>query len=188
MIRTFIFRLVVCLCLLAVGTLGFAQKGQHPSIEHLLEQLDLSSEQKAELEESKSAFEEQRSALKGQEFNTPEERREAHRTLKEQQRNALQEILTEEQLGKLMALHSAAKEEHRAAMKDVDRKGLHEALKAHHETEVLPVLREQRAKLEASISSEDRERIAVLRQEVAQQRAERKAERQAKKEARRLDQ
>ncbi|MEM9929898.1 MAG: T9SS type A sorting domain-containing protein [Bacteroidota bacterium] len=184
MTRIFLLRLVLCLGLLGSSTLGFAQKGSHHTMKQWLEQLDLSSEQKAELEAKKSNLDAQRKALRDQEFDSHEDRRAAHRELKEQERNALQEILTEEQLGKLMALRTAAREEHREAMKNVDRKGLREALHQHHETEVLPVLRAQRAKLDANISKADQQKITVLRQDMAQLRAERKAKRADKKQER----
>jgi Spy/CpxP family protein refolding chaperone len=136
-----------------------------PALEQLEEELNITEEQKTKLKAAHEAQMAKMEALKEQEFESREERFEAMKALRDEERTAVNNILTAEQQEKLAAL-KAEKEKERAEQRE-ERKEKHEAMraemKAYHATEVLPVMKEQRTKLEAKISAEDKVTIAGLR-------------------------
>lgn len=118
---------------------------------------------------------EEAKALLEQEFASREARMEAMKSLRENHRAAMDNILTEAQKEKLATLKEDAKAERTAERKErMDNfKAMAEEMKTFNQTEVLPVLREQRAKLETQISAEDKATIAALRAKRPAQRSER---------------
>ena len=81
----------------------------------------------------------------------------------------LESILTAEQMQKLETLREEGK---------AKRKAFHEEMKAYNQKNVLPVLKEQRAKLEEDLSAEDKAAIAALRTEMKTKRSEMRARHQ----------
>jgi hypothetical protein len=145
-----------------------------PEPEMLQELLDLSDEQ---MEALKPIFEDTRKqveALRDQDFESREDRREAMQAIMEGQQEKVAKVLTEEQQEKMEALHKERGKRERAGQRG--RQGqqrgqrggqknedLHDALKAYRAENVEPVMRTQRAKLETELSAEDKETIATLR-------------------------
>lgn len=146
-----------------------------PGLEKLAEELGITDEQKAEMKVLRESHRTEVEALMEKEFADREERREAMNALREEHQEAMDAVLTEAQREKLTTLKAAAKEDRAANRKAMREK--HEALRselqAYRETNILPVMREQRAKLEAELSAEDKATIAALRAKRAAHRAAR---------------
>ncbi len=135
---------------------------QHPPIEriveHLSTELDLTDEQKTQLEAIVENYKPQVEALRTQVFDTREAKIAAHKALRKTIREEIEAVLTNEQLEELEALKAE-----RGRRKNIDRQGLKTALKAYHKENIKPVLLTQRAKLEVILSEEDKATIAELR-------------------------
>lgn len=138
-----------------------------PAISHLADELDLSEEQKDQLKALHEKQSEQHRALRDQEFDSPEARREALQALRKEHRQAMEAILTEAQRDRLKALH----QEHREKMHErrqegaQQRKQMHEEMKAYRESKILPVLQQQRARLEEKLSDTDKATLQSIREE-----------------------
>ena len=149
---------------------------QGPNFEHLKEVLELTDEQSTALkpifEDSKAKMQ----ALRDQEFETREDRMKAAKAIMEAQREKVEAILSPEQVAKLKELHEERgprreRGPQRARGMKLDqeqRQALHEELKAYHTQNILPLAKEQRAKLEAYISTEDKATLAELRSQKEQ--------------------
>lgn len=146
-----------------------------PPVEKLQQVLDLTDEQVTELEALRETLRNDLQALKDQEFATQEERRDAVKNLMEAHKASVEELLTEAQLSKLEELEQNRPEK-RPRLNKEDAAALKQELKAYHEANVLPVLREQRLKLETQLSAADKTQLETLR-------AEMKAQKEAMKEA-----
>lgn len=144
-----------------------------PALEQLEEELNITEEQKTQLKAAHEAQMAKMEALRDQDFESPEDRREAMKALRDEERAAIEKILTAEQLQKLETLQ-AERGEKREAQRE-ERMKQHDAMQAeiktYREKEVLPVLREQRAKLETKISAEDKATIAALREKMEARKA-----------------
>lgn len=77
------------------------QRGQLLDTDKLKTTLELSEDQVASIDELNAEQKEQRQALRDQDFASQEDRRAAAKELMKNYQASLQEILTEEQLGKL---------------------------------------------------------------------------------------
>lgn len=124
------------------------------AIEELKEELQLTPEQEKAVEE-----------LQKETRNAQKEARNAERTRKQSMHQSLKSeldaILTPAQTQILEAHHEAKK---------VEAKAMRDEMRSYHEENVAPVLLEQRKKLDAKISDEDKAKLANIR-------AERKASR-----------
>jgi Spy/CpxP family protein refolding chaperone len=127
------------------------------AIEELEEELQLTPEQEKAIEELKQ---ETRSAYKEARKAEHTRKQSMHQSLKSE----LDAILTAEQTALLEAHHEAKKAEAKA---------MREEMRDYHKQNVAPVLLEQRKKLEAKISDEDKAALVKIR-------AERKASRPQK--------
>ena len=132
-------------------------------LEHLKTELELSEEQLTQLEKLKTEIKEQRVALKEQEFENPEDRRASVRALMEDTKAKVDAILTDEQKELLQEKRKAQHERMKAKMDKVDKEGLHQELKNYHETNIKPVILEQRVKLESAISDDDKATLESIR-------------------------
>lgn len=144
-----------------------------PRLEQMQEELQLSDDQLQQIETIQDRYREKIRALREQMEEDPAEYREAVRELLESQRAEIEQVLTEDQQAILEEKRKAAesvREERRAAKEQ-----MHQKLKTYHEENILPVLKEQRAKLESQISNEDKATIAELRAEQQKMRDLRKA-------------
>lgn len=136
-----------------------------PGLEKFAEELGLTDEQKTELKALRESGHEDMKALMEKEYENPEARREAMKALADEQREAVDAVLTAAQREKLATLQAEAQakrtEERKANAEK--HKAMREELKTYRETEIMPVLRAQRTKLESQLSAEDKAAIAALR-------------------------
>jgi len=151
------------------------------NLEQMQEELDLTANQVEQLEALKVEMDKEKEALKSQEFEDHHARREAFHEMMESYKDQVDNILTEEQKNTLKEKRKERHKAHREQMEKVDKKGMRAALRQHQETKVKPVLLEQRAKLEAKISAEDKQALAELRTKFAAKKAEMKAKRKEMK-------
>lgn len=153
---------------------GPGERGPHgPHPEQLQEALDLSEEQ---MEALKPVFEDTRTqleALREQEFESWEDRRVAAQKIMEGQKEKMSNVLTETQLQKLEEMRQKRGAQPGPGMRggrpgaDAQRGQNEEwqkALQDYHNTNIDPVLRKQRAQLEADLSAEDKATITALRE------------------------
>jgi len=165
----FKYNLLLFLVLL-IGTSLFAQRPrgergfEHPPrLEQMQEELQLSDEQLEQIKAIDEKYDEKRRALLGDFEGDRTERRTAIRELMDARRDEIHGVLTQEQLDMLeekRESRESAREERRA-----ERAQLREALQEYHQENILPVLKQQREKLEAQISQEDKALIDELRAE-----------------------
>ncbi|MCB0588757.1 MAG: T9SS type A sorting domain-containing protein [Phaeodactylibacter sp.] len=163
---------------LLAATAVFGQPGHHGhhppgmkqgpmfSIGDLMEmktELQLTDEQMGQLGELNTAFEQDLQKLKGQDFESGEDHREAFHNLATEYKGKLGQVLTEEQLAKLEAIKAERRARHKEYMDNVDKDGLRSELNAYHEKNIRPVMQQQRAKLDEKISAEDKTLISELR-------------------------
>lgn len=136
-----------------------------PAVEKLVENLGLTDEQQVKLKALRETSREEVKALMDQEFDSREARHEAMKAMQEGHQEAMEAILTEAQLEKMSTLKGQKETQRREGRKAhmEQRKEMHDAMKSFHETEVLPVLKAQRAKLEAALTTEDKATLAALR-------------------------
>ncbi|PHN04879.1 T9SS type A sorting domain-containing protein [Flavilitoribacter nigricans] len=136
-----------------------------PGLERFAEELEITDEQKAELKALHETQREEAKALMEKEYETREARWEAMKALRESHKDAMDAILTEAQLAKLETLKAEAKAQrearHEERMENV--KAMRGEMKTYRETEIEPVLRAQRTKLEEELSAEDKATIAAIR-------------------------
>jgi hypothetical protein len=157
----------------ATLTVVFAQRGPEgrrgprsmaPNLEQLQEQLGLSDQQATDL---KTLFDEtkaQLQSLREQSYDSDEARREAARAILEEQKSAMESILTEEQLETLRSQRSEVRDQKGKRTREPRQNDeLRAAVEAYRAENMDPVLRAQRAKLEDVISESDKELIHELR-------------------------
>lgn len=172
-----------------------AQRGMHklPSLDKLTETLSLTDQQIAQLETLEAKMKKEMEAIRSAEFENPEDRRAAMMEMRESMKSEMESILTEEQLAKLEENRAERHENMKAKREEMveKRKEVHEKMKekreearAYKEENMMPVLREQRTKLDQSISEEDKQTIAKLRVHFKEQKEERIAEMKTKHEER----
>ena len=174
---------LVALFLLIAGFAG-AQPGQRPRPQadpekmaermtaRMTEQLDLTEDQQAKIKAIHLAFAEK---MKDRtERPTPEEMK----ALREEQQEAVNNVLTDEQKAKV----EAQKAERKARMEKNIQNGIamHDELSAYRTDNIEPVMTQQREKLEAKISTEDKAQIQALRDQIKAEWEKRKAKAQEK--------
>lgn len=108
-------------------------------------------------------------------------KRTAAREIHQATKDRVAEILTEEQLANLKAMHTAQQEERRELMESVDHKAMRAELREYKKTEIAPVMRAQRLKLEETLSQEDQESLTVIRATLKAARAAAKEEHRERK-------
>lgn len=171
--------LILILAVLGAQNL-MGQRGRHhppnrmKTVETMKEDLNLSEKQAAQIEKLKADFKAQLKAIKEDESKERSEKRAAMKILMDNQRTAFGEILTVEQKTLIEEKKAAQKDERKAKMeaRKADREELKAALKTYRAENIEPVLLAQRAKLEASLSNEDKAEIAELRVAFAAKKAE----------------
>ena len=155
--------------LLALSFQSFAQKrGAHNGF-HLIEkfksELNLTEAQTQQVDELHASFKEEMDALHEQEFESRKESREAMKNLMLEYKGSLENILTEEQ-NKVLAQQIEEGKKHFRKRKH-KRHHLDDAtkakLEAYKKENILPVMQEQRMKLEEEISADDQQLLAELR-------------------------
>lgn len=167
------------LIVLAVGSFTFASaqsgprgprgpRGQMLDAEKLKTELNLSTEQSKQIEELTAEHRNKMEALKDKDFESPEDRREAMKTIMEEYQSGIKEVLTDEQAAKMKALREEHREmrQEKAADFGKERKAMRKDMETYREENILPVLKAQRTKLEAKISAQDKAKIAELRSQL----------------------
>jgi len=180
--------LMLILAILCVQNL-MGQRGRHhpPNmimIEAVKEDLNLSEAQAAQIEKLQVDFKKQAQLVKADETKDRLEKRAAMELLADNQKAAIEKILTQSQQTLLAERKATYKAERKAKM--AERKSSRKELKATLETyraeNIEPVILTQRAKLEANLSEESKAELSELRIAFAdkkEQREKRKAEWQA---------
>lgn len=155
------YMLLFALC----GLLSFTTFAQRPGHrghhgpERLLQQLDLTEQQRTQLRTLRTEQRAKLEAFRGREFDSPEARHTAMRQLRREGRTALEAILTDTQREQLRELH----EQRRAERPEVDKRALRQDVKSYRQENIRPVMREQRAQLEPLLSDADKAIIESLR-------------------------
>lgn len=160
---------IITVLFVFIGLLFINAYGQRPmrkghlNLDQIKSELQLTAEQEASITAIQEKYKEKFEALKAGESTERGEKRIAFRELMKAQRAEIAEVLSEEQ----KVILKAKRQEKRRGMKEkrskVDREGLHQEIKAYKEQNIMPILLEQRAKLESKITEEDKVQIATLR-------------------------
>jgi hypothetical protein len=182
MIKESIFIILLC-CF--TGTWAMAQNGHHrgghpkgpkPEMtEEMKTALNLTDEQRTQLDALQAENEEAIQALKHDQENVRSAMRELHETNKAK----LESILTEDQLTALPSLRQAEYSRQHPTLNEADRQALREEMKRYHTENIEPVMLAQRQKLENVLSAADRDQLATIRTQLAAAKEERKAAREA---------
>ena len=164
----------VTFCLSFLMTIGlFAQRPQKGKmLEFIKENLDLSSQQTAQLEAIQAETIEKMKELKGTEQST--EKRTSRRDIYEAQRDKFIAVLTPEQQAKLKELRSEKREDHKA-FREANKgkfKEMHEDRKAYYKENIEPSLIKQRIKLDAQMSPEDVAYVNKFRAKIKERKEE----------------
>lgn len=179
---------LLILAILGTQNLMAQREGHHhpKMMEELKEDLNLSTEQTAQIEKLEVDFKTQIETLKADDSKERGEKRAAMRSLMENQKAAVEKILTAEQKVLLKERKVEHRAERKAKMKEHKkiREELEKELKTYRVEEVEPVIKAQRAKLETTLSDEDKIKIAALRVAFAAKKSARKEEMQKHKAAR----
>ena len=140
-------------------------RGKVLDSDKLKTELNLSDDQVQQIEALTSTQRTQMQELRDQDFESPEDRRAAMKEIHTAYRNGLAEILTDEQESQLKAIQQEARTKRKARSKEFGekRKAARKDIGAYRTENIHPVLLEQRAKLDAKISAEDKALIAELR-------------------------
>lgn len=159
-------------------------------MEKMQQELGLSEQQSAEMKAIHEKYDPQFEALRSVEGERDREKmRELHRAM----RAEVKEVLTEEQRLKMKEMHAERRGGHHGKMHrghgdhsfkgDHRRKGNKE-VHAYMKANVIPVLKEQRAKLDEQMSAQDKAEVTALRAELKAMRPEMKEARKEKREIR----
>ncbi len=167
--------LLLLALLLSVSSFAQRPRGHErpPRLEALKDELQLSEQQLEQIDAIEEKYRDKMRALREQYAGDPEEERDAWRGLREARREEIHGVLTEEQRATLQAKRTAREAEREA--RQSERRELREEVQAYLQANVLPVLKEQRARLESQLSAEDKALIAELRQQHESIRAKMKA-------------
>jgi hypothetical protein len=174
-------KITTMMLVLLVSVNTFAQRGPGKGdpearatkmTEHLTEALDLNEEQAAQIKTIHLKYGERMRAMHEQ--GEGSKMRPAMQQMKTDIEKEIKAVLTEEQATKFDEMPKRRPGKHGQG-KRVNKAHL-QAMKQIKEEKVLPILLEQRIKLEPQISTADKERIAELRVEVEKKKLEKKAE------------
>ena len=162
----------IVLIMLLSATVAFSQAGppkKHNS-EKLIEQLDLSEDQLNTIKELKENTRAQAKEIFEDDSMDRLEKRIALQELRMSNKDKFESILSSEQLNDLSELREAKKTEKSERMESlkeraasIDKDALKAEIKDYKQTNVLPVLEEQRSKLEDEIVEADKVSIDKLR-------------------------
>lgn len=171
-------RMIIGALLIAtVSTSLLAQRGQRGiPIEKMKESLELTDTQVQQLEAIQLESREQMEALRAKEFKDMETRRKAMLEIRESSNQKVQAVLTESQQQKMESMRAERKarfearsDERQGKRKEMMKerkekmKARHKEAKAYRSEHITPIMLEQRAKLDESISKKDKKKINELR-------------------------
>lgn len=178
--------MIAVFCL--VGSWAMAQGGHHRGhhegpkaemTEEMKTALNLTPEQRTQLDALKAETETAVQALKEQEGLDRESKRSAMREIHEANKAKFEGILTKDQLVALRAQRSAEHGRREAQLDQVDRKAMREEMRTYHQEKIAPVMLAQRQKLEAQMSVADRASLAEIRSQIEAAHEEKRADRKA---------
>jgi hypothetical protein len=156
------FTLIMSTCL--YGQHPHKGRGHHPppSLTTLQEELDLSDEQVKAIKELEESYTQKREALRDREEDQRPDREAIHQ-LRKAQREAINALLSKEQIDKLEQLHQERERRHQKRFNSEEHKAFRERVKTYRQENILPVMAAQRLKLEPLLEEEDRQKIDELR-------------------------
>ncbi len=160
--------LVVLTIMLSISAFGQGNKHHSGFLGKLDKEkahLELTDEQLSQIESIQEEYKPQFEALRQQEFESAESRKAAFKKLHTNFREKVGDILTDEQKAKIKKSRSAKRKQNSPRRGTDFRKNTMNEIKTYREQNILPVLKEQRAKLEELISEEDKAIITELRTE-----------------------
>ena len=185
--------LMLILTILCVQNL-MGQRGRHHqpnmiTIEAVKEDLNLSEEQTARIEKIQTDFKAQIQLVRADETKGRSEKRATIRLLTDNQKTAIEQVLTESQQTLLAERKAAYKEERKAKMEErkSSRKELKTTLETYRTKNIEPVILAQRAKLETALSQADKAELAELRIAFADKKVAKKEEIEKRKAARKAN-
>lgn len=166
--------LFILLVALVMSTATFAQNSSlritPGMLKNMKEELKITENQEDEINKIVTSFREKRQELRKAEVESPDQRRTLMTAMMQEQKAALEAILTDDQKSILRERDDKMKQERMAEMearrnkwKGVDRKAMKAEIQTYKDEKINIVLAQQRAKLEGKISPEDRATIAELR-------------------------
>ncbi len=140
-------------------------RGKNLDTDKLKSELQLTDQQVEQIEALTSEQRTQMQALRDQEFENREDRRAAMKEIHTAYQNGLAEILNDEQEMKLKTMRQEARSQRQARAQEFgqERKAARSEMGEYRSENIQPVILEQRAKLEAKISAQDKALIATLR-------------------------
>lgn len=136
---------------------GQGKRGQHK--QNLYSQLDLTAEQKEQIKTIKTEARAKAKAAREQ-IRESKPDRSAMKNFREENRQAIEAVLTPEQKEKLAKFVA----ERKAARESVDKEAIKQDLKAHRENKVAPVIKAARGQLNQFVSAEDQLALNRLRE------------------------
>lgn len=158
-------------------------------MEKMQQELGLSDKQSADMETIHAKYEPQLQALRSAEGERDRDKmRELHKAM----RSEIKEVLTEEQRAKMKELHKERRGHHgrmHGGEGDQGFRGHHgrkgnKEVHAYMKENVVPVLKEQRLKLDAQMAAQDKSEVEALRAELKEMRPEMREAKREKKELR----
>jgi hypothetical protein len=139
-------------------------QGNLPSLtEGIKGQLALTAEQATALEALQQTTKSDLQALHESSELDHEARRAAAREIFDRANTSRNEILNGEQQAQLKAIRAQQHQEHRERMAKVDHKAMRSEMREYRKTEIQPVVKAQRAKLDSDLSTEDQQRLDEIR-------------------------
>ncbi len=161
--------LVVLFAAVLMTVPTFAQRDTKADRGHrgpgMMQVLDLTDAQKEQAKTIREAYRPKFEAIRNQEADR-ETMHAQMKALRAEQEAEFKKILTKEQVAKLDA-HKAEREARKEAfknkVKNVDKEGMKDEMKAYKDDKIKPILLKQRKKLESQISAADQAEIKELR-------------------------
>lgn len=179
----FIIALFVAI-LFSIPTFAQHHERHGHGMKHMMSELNLTDAQKEQMKTLRETYRQKADVLRSQDSDHTA-KREQLKQLRQEQEAAFKNILTNEQIAKMDAMKAdrkAKKEAFKGKMKNVDKEGMKEEMKAYKKENIAPVLLQQRKKLESAISSADKTQINELRATLKAAKQEMKAKKDAHRE------
>ena len=170
--------------------LSQSQRERGQEFDEMVEQLNLTEEQKLEMEALRAERKLQMEEIR--QIENLEEKKVALKAFRKSSKNDLEQILNTEQLDELRTMRDerkAEREEKRSDRKEFRHKhkdqfkAMHKEMKTYKQQNIVPVMKEKRLAFEEVLSQSDKELIDQLRTELQSQKKERKAERKERMES-----
>lgn len=159
-------RIIITLLLVMIAGTTIAsgiKNGGFGMFNKIATELNLTEEQKTQIEPIVEKYKEKAKALKDNSEGDRKAKHEAMKALFEEAKTEIFPLLTAEQIAKVKEFEEKKRARHGK------RGEIKEAVKAYADKEVKPVLKDQRIKLESKLSAEDKQTIDALRIKVKEQ-------------------